>query len=76
MIMLTELRMKNKDLDRKIKQLTDIKIEMSKILDDERQVYKDSKKLYEEEINGLKINISAKVDLINLACYRKMKTIL
>lgn len=76
MIMLTELRMKNKDLDRKIKQLTDIKIEMSKILDDERQVYKDSKKLYEEEINGLKINISAKVDLINLAWYRKTKTIL
>lgn len=66
--------MKNKDQDRKIKQLTDIKLEMSKILDDERQVYKDSKKLYEEEINGLKINICSKVNSNITNYYRKTKT--
>ena len=58
------IKNENKDLERKVKQVTDIKLEMSKILDDERQVYKDSKKLYEEEINGLKSSLSAKVFLL------------
>lgn len=35
------------ELERKLQQVTQIKNEMAKILDDERQVYKESKKLFE-----------------------------
>ena len=55
------------DLERKVKQVTEMKGEMSKILDDERQVYKDSKRLFEDEVKVLKQNLLSKV--INLCYY-------
>lgn len=51
------------ELERKVKQVTQLKGEMSKILDDERQVYKDSKRLFEDEIKTLKSSLANKVIL-------------
>ena len=52
------------ELERKVKQVTQMKSEMSKILDDERQVYKDSKRLFEDEIKTLRSSLANKVILI------------
>jgi uncharacterized protein (UPF0335 family) len=49
------------ELERKVKQVTQMKEELSKILNEERQVYKDSKRLFEEEVHTVKAGISSKV---------------
>jgi uncharacterized protein (UPF0335 family) len=55
------IKSEKQELERKVKQVTQMKEELSKILNEERQVYKDSKRLFEEEVNTVKAGISSKV---------------
>ena len=56
-----EFKSENLQIEKRLTQATEMKNEISKILDEERDVYKDSKRLFEEEINTLKSNLTSKV---------------
>jgi chromosome segregation ATPase len=60
------IKQEKQELERKVKQTIDMKNEMSKILDEERNVYRDSKRLFEDELKTLKQTLSSKVSIFRL----------
>ena len=67
-----EFKSENLQIEKRLTQATEMKNEISKILDEERDVYKDSKRLFEEEINTLKSNLTSKVYIFTCEFFRKM----
>jgi chromosome segregation ATPase len=60
------IKQEKQELERKVKQTIDMKNEISKILDEERNVYRDSKRLFEDELKTLKQTLSSKVSIFRL----------